>query len=283
MRDALKKSINNATVYLFRDIGPSYVIEHARRFGIQSKLTPDLSLALGTSAVTLLELTRAYAVYPHGGKRVIPHFIKRVVDRDGKEILKDVPLGDVPPPLEPLPRPEETTVAGDATWTNSPNAADQVLSPADAFLMCDMLQAVVREGTGAALSKLGRTFAGKTGTTNEYSDAWFIGFSPEITTGVWVGNDDNHVLGRGETGGTTALPIWGDFMKVAVAPFPNREFEAPADIEFRRVDKVSGLLADASTEDAYFQPFRAGTAPERTFTEQTVEKKTRQAARDDTF
>ena len=291
MRDALKKSINNATVYLFRDIGPSYVIEHARRFGIQSKLSPDLSLALGTSAVTLLELTRAYAVYPRGGTRVIPQFIKRVVDRDGKELLTNVPLGEVPPPLSPLPRVEEATTAGDSTWTNTSvdtpvNASrdsDQVIRPADAYLMCDMLQAVVREGTGAALAKYGRTFAGKTGTTNEYSDAWFMGFSPEITTGVWVGNDDNHVLGHGETGGTTALPIWGDFMEVAVAPYPNHDFEAPADIEFRRVDKVSGLLADASTQDAYFQPFRAGTAPERTFTEQTAEKKTRQAARDDTF
>jgi len=287
MRDALKKSINNATVYLFRDIGPSYVIEHARRFGIQSKLTPDLSLALGTSAVTLLELTRAYAVYPRGGKRVIPKFIKRVVDREGNEILADVALGDVPPPLSPLPRFEETTTTGDSTWPNEPSGsssdADQVIRSADAYLMCDMLQAVVREGTGAALAKYGRTFAGKTGTTNEYSDAWFMGFSPEITTGVWVGNDDNHVLGRGETGGTTALPIWGDFMKVAVAPYPDHDFEAPADIEFRRVDKASGLLADASTQDAYFQPFRAGTAPERTFTEQTAEKKTRQAARDDTF
>ncbi len=287
MRDALKKSINNATVYLFRDIGPSYVIQYARRFGIESKLTPDLSLALGTSAVTLLELTRAYAVYPRGGERLVPRFIKRVVDRDGKELLADVALGTDPPPLTPLPpTPEaipETTAAGDATWSNDRNPGSQVVSPADAYLMCDMLQAVVREGTGAALAKLGRTFAGKTGTTNEYSDAWFIGFSPEITTGVWVGNDENTVLGHGETGGTTALPIWGDFMKVAAAAFPNREFEAPADIEFRRVDKVSGLLADANTQDAYFQPFRAGTAPERTFSEQTVEKKTRQAARDDTF
>ncbi len=175
------------------------------------------------------------------------------------------------------------TAAGDATWSNDRNPGSQVVSPADAYLMCDMLQAVVREGTGAALAKLGRTLAGKTGTTNEYSDAWFIGFSPEITTGVWVGNDENTVLGHGETGGTTALPIWGDFMKVAAAAYPNHDFEAPADIEFRRVDKVSGLLADASTQDAYFQPFRAGTAPERTFSEQTVEKKTRQAARDDTF
>ncbi len=299
MRDALKKSINNATVYLFRDIGPSYVIQYARRFGIESKLTPDLSLALGTSAVTLLELTRAYAVYPRAGVRLVPRFIRRVVDRDGKELLADVALGNVPPPLEPLPptpestpestpetTPEstpETTAAGDATWRNDRNPDNQVVSPADAYLMCDMLQAVVREGTGAALAKLGRTFAGKTGTTNEYSDAWFIGFSPEITTGVWVGNDENTVLGHGETGGTTALPIWGDFMKVAAAAYPNHDFEAPADIEFRRVDKVSGLLADASTQDAYFQPFRAGTAPERTFSEQTVEKKTRQAARDDTF
>ena len=291
MRDALKKSINNATVYLFRDIGPSYVIQYARRFGIESKLTPDLSLALGTSAVTLLELTRAYAVYPRAGERVVPRFIKRVVDRDGKELLADVALGTVPPPLAPLPPTPETTpeptlvttAAGDATWRNDRNPANQVVSPADAYLMCDMLQAVVREGTGAALAKLGRTFAGKTGTTNEYSDAWFIGFSPEITTGVWVGNDENTVLGHGETGGTTALPIWGDFMKVAAAAYPNHDFEAPADIEFRRVDKLSGLLADASTQDAYFQPFRAGTAPERTFSEQTVEKKTRQAARDDTF
>ncbi|MBK7952057.1 MAG: PBP1A family penicillin-binding protein [Deltaproteobacteria bacterium] len=283
MRDALKKSINNATVYLFRDIGPSYVIEHARRFGIESKLTPDLSLALGTSAVTLLELTRAYAVYPRGGVRMAPRFIRKVVDRDGKVLLENVALGGELPPLAPLPVVAETTTAGDTTWSNTRDPDNQVLPPADAYLMCDMLQAVVREGTGAALAKHGRTFAGKTGTTNEYSDAWFVGFSPEITTGVWVGNDDNLVLGRGETGGTTALPIWGDFMKVAVAPYPNHDFEAPADIEFRRVDKVSGLLADASTQDAYFQPFRAGTAPEQTFTEQTVEKKARQVARDDAF
>jgi penicillin-binding protein 1A len=215
---------------------------------------------------------------------MVPRFITRVIDRDGKVLLEQVPLGDEPPPLAPLPVPEVATTAdGDATWSNTRDPGNQVISPADAYLMCDMLQAVVREGTGAALAKLGRTFAGKTGTTNEYSDAWFIGFSPELTTGVWVGNDDNLVLGRGETGGTTALPIWGDFMKVAVAPYPDHDFEAPADIEFRRVDKTSGLLADASTQDAYFQPFRAGTAPERTFTEQTVEKKTRQAARDDTF
>ncbi|MFO0691260.1 MAG: PBP1A family penicillin-binding protein [Myxococcota bacterium] len=283
MRDALKKSINNATVYLFRDIGPSYVIEHARRFGIESKLSPDLSLALGTSAVTLLELTRAYAVYPRGGVRLVPRFIRKVVDRDGKVLLENVALGGELPPLAPLPPVAETTAAGDSTWSNDRDPGNQVVSPADAYLMCDMLQAVVREGTGIGLAKLGRTFAGKTGTTNEYSDAWFVGFSPEITTGVWVGNDDNQVLGRGETGGTTALPIWGDFMKVAVAPYPDHDFEAPADIEFRRVDKVSGLLADATTQDAYFQPFRAGTAPEQTSTEQTVEKKARQVARDDAF
>lgn len=294
MRDALKKSINNATVYLFRDIGPSYVIEHARRFGFESRLTPDLSLALGTSAVTLLELTRAYAVYPRGGLRMVPRFIRRVTDRDGNVLLENVPLGGEPPPLPPLPAPavadREDAVAGDpddavvaAGWPNDPEAPNRVVSEADAYLMCDMLQAVTREGTAASLAKYGRTFAGKTGTTNEYSDAWFMGFSPEITTGVWVGNDENQVLGYGETGGTTALPIWTEYMLAAVAPYPDRQFQAPPDVEFRRVDKTTGLLADERTQDAYFQPFRAGTAPEQTFTEQTVEKKTRQIARDDAF
>ncbi|MEZ4332442.1 MAG: PBP1A family penicillin-binding protein [Myxococcota bacterium] len=286
MRDALKKSINNATVYLFRDIGPTYVIQHARRFGFESRLTPDLSLALGTSAVTLLEMTRAYAVYPRGGLRVVPRFILRVTDRDGKVLFENVALGGEPPPLPPLPvadAADETNAVGDATWRNDPDAANRAVSPADAYLMCDMLQAVTREGTAASLAKYGRTFGGKTGTTNEYSDAWFMGFSPEITTGVWVGNDDNQVLGYGETGGTTALPIWTEYMLAAVAPYPDRNFEAPADIEFRRVDKATGLLADERTQDAYFQPFRAGTAPEQTITEQAVEKKTRQIARDDAF
>jgi len=282
MRDALKKSINNATVHLFRDLGVRYVIDYARRLGIQAPLTADLSLALGSSSLTLLELTRAYAIYPRGGTRVIPRFITRVVDRNGNELLGEMPLGDIPPPiLQPL------LAAGERRVESYPDSeimpTTQIITPADAYLMSDLLRTVVQEGTGRRLRSLGRTLAGKTGTTNDFSDAWFMGFSPELTTGVWVGQDNNSTLGWGESGGKTALPIWGAFMKVALAPYPQRDFEVPDEIEFQRIDRVSGLLAEANTENAYFQPFLEGTAPERSFTEQNTTKKSAQAARDDIF
>lgn len=283
MRDALKKSVNNATVHLFRDLGVRYVIDYARRFGIQAPLSSDLSLALGSSSLTLLELTRAYAVYPRGGTRVIPRFIRSVTDEEGHTLLGDVPLGDIPSPvLKPLAGPNDEPER--ESYPDSEILPTlQVITPADAYLMSDLLQAVVLEGTGRRLRSLGRTVAGKTGTTNDFTDAWFMGFSPELTTGVWVGHDDNQVLGWGESGGKTALPIWGDFMKVALAPYPQRDFEVPPHIEFQRIDRSSGLLADANTTDAYFQPFLEGTAPERSFTEQTTTRKTRRAARDDIF
>lgn len=282
MRDALKKSVNNATVHLFRDLGVRYVIDYARRFGIQAPLSADLSLALGSSSMTLLELTRAYAVYPRGGTRVIPRFISQVTDPEGNTLLGDVPLGDIPPPvLKPLAGGNDADFETYPDSEIAPTLA--VVSPADAYLMSDLLRTVVQEGTGRRLKALGRTLAGKTGTTNDFTDAWFMGFSPELTTGVWVGHDDNQKLGWGESGGKAALPIWGDFMKVALAPYPQRDFEVPAHIEFQRIDRVSGLLAEANTQDAYFQPFLEGTAPERSFTDQTTTRKTRQAARDDIF
>ena len=283
MRDALKRSINNATVHLFRDLGVRYVIDYARRFGIQAPLASDLSLALGSSSLTLLELTRAYAVYPRGGTRVIPRFINAVTDEEGHTLLGDVPLGEIPPPvLKPLAGPNEEPET-ESYPDSELMPTMQIVSPADAFLMSDLLHAVVLEGTGRKLRALRRTVAGKTGTTNDFTDAWFMGFSPELTTGVWVGHDDNQVLGWGESGGKAALPIWGDFMKVALAPYPQRDFEVPEHIEFQRIDRSSGLIADANTQDAYFQPFLEGTAPDQSFTEQTTSKKTRRAARDDIF
>jgi penicillin-binding protein 1A len=282
MRDALKHSVNNATVHLFRDLGVRYVIDYARRMGIQAPLSADLSLALGSSSLTLLELTRAYAVYPAGGTRVIPRFILNVEDRDGQQLIGEVPLGDVPPPvLKPL------LDKGEKRNEDYPDSelmpTNQIITPADAYLMSDLLRAVVQEGTGQGLRRLGRPLAGKTGTTNDFTDAWFMGFSPDLTTGVWVGNDDNESLGWGETGAKAALPIWRDFMKAALAPYPPRDFEVPDHIEFQRIDRESGLLAEAATQDAYFQPFLEGTAPKRSFTEETTTKKNEQAARDDIF
>jgi penicillin-binding protein 1A len=282
MRYALKKSINNATVHLFRDLGVRYVIDYARRLGIQAPLSHDLSLALGSSSLTLLELTQAYAVYPRGGTRVIPRFITRVTDHAGNELLGEIPLGNVPPPvLKPLLSKGETLDEGYPDSDIMPTM--QIISPADAYLMSDLLRAVVQEGTGQRLRRLGRTLAGKTGTTNDFTDAWFMGFSPELTTGVWVGNDNNISLGWGESGARAALPIWRDFMKVALAPYPQRDFKVPDKIEFLRIDRISGLLAEANTQNAYFQPFLEGTAPERSVTEQVTSEKSAQAARDDIF
>jgi penicillin-binding protein 1A len=284
MRDALKKSINNATVHLFRDVGVDFVIDYARRFGIQSPLSRDLSLALGSSSVTLLELTTAYSVFPNKGRRVVPRFILRVTTRDGQVLLEDVPLGPAPPPvLRPLSDDEgATTVADYPDGEILPT--DQVISEAAAYLMCDLLKAVVQEGTGRRLRKLGRPLAGKTGTTNEQGDAWFMGFSPDITTGVWVGHDDNRELGFGETGAGAALPIWGDYMKVALASRPIRDFDVPSEnIVFARIDRGTGLLADASSRDAYFQPFIEGTEPQRTVSQSESASDARRALRDDIF
>jgi penicillin-binding protein 1A len=284
MRRALAKSVNNATVHLFRDVGVDYVIDYARRIGIQSPLTRDLTLALGSSDVNLLELTSAYAVFPNGGRRVVPRFIRKVTDRDGQVLLEDVALGNPPPPvLKPLENPradrEETDVYPDGEILPT----DRVTSEAEAFLMCDLLKAVVQEGTGRGVKRLGGYLAGKTGTTNDQADAWFMGFSPDITTGVWVGYDSVKRLGWGETGAKAALPIWRDYMKVALQGRPVRDFDAPDHIVYERVDPETGLLADATTRNAYFQPFLENTAPTESSSNQSRVTDTRRSLREDAF
>ncbi len=301
LRNALKKSVNNATVHLFREVGVDYVIDYARRLGIQSPLSRDLSLALGSSSVTLLELTTAYAVFPNHGKRVLPRFITKVTASDGTVLLEDVPLGPPPPPvLRPLGEgfaADDTGGSRDAEAVRTTSIdeleiypdseimpTDEIISEAEAYLMCDLLRAVVQEGTGQRLKKLGRPLAGKTGTTNEQGDAWFMGFSPEVVTGVWVGHDDNTVLGWGETGAGAALPIWGDFMKVALDGKPIRDFDVPDEnIVFERIDRDTGLIADANTLNAYFQPFIAGTQPERTLSDRRTASDAEEALREDLF
>jgi len=294
LRQALVRSVNNATVHLFRDVGVDYVIDYARRLGIQAPLNRDLSLALGSSAVGLTELTTAYAVFPNRGKRVTPRFIKRVTDRSGQVILEDVVLGNPPPPvLKPLGDVAAGGVDGepglDEDDPNYPDAeilpTEQIISEEAAFLMCDLLQAVVKDprGTGWRLRDLGRPLGGKTGTTNDQNDAWFMGFSPDIVTGVWVGRDDNVVLGWSETGSRAAAPIWIDYMRAALAPWPIREFEEPENIVKIRIDRGSGLIADATTDEAYFQPFLEGTEPEETATGRQRTIETRRAIREDIF
>ncbi|MBW2315514.1 MAG: PBP1A family penicillin-binding protein [Deltaproteobacteria bacterium] len=278
MRTALARSVNNATIHLFRDLRTNNVIEFARRVGIESPLARDLSLALGSSSVTLLEMTRAYAVFASGGEQVLPTFITAVHDREGEAILGTQILGTVPEVEEWRPKhqaPEDAELAqivkrleagAPGEEGNGPAHRTRVISPQLAYLASDLLRAAVFDpkGTGRGARELGRKVGGKTGTTNFGGDAWFIGFSPDVVTGVWVGYDEKRVLGKGETGGRTALPIWRDYMKHALKEHPNRDFAVPSGIVFTRVDPATGLLAAAGSKDAYLQGFAEGTEPTQT-------------------
>jgi penicillin-binding protein 1A len=270
-RKALAKSINTAAVHLCDEVGIGEVIRYARRLGIESPIEPTLATALGTSGVSLLELTRGYAVFASGGLRVVPRFIRRVTDRSGNVLLERVALGTdfQAARAAAASAPAEGEQAGPSDDASAPlpvNAAgvEQVIPPGDAYLMADLLRAVVLEGTGQRLRALERPVAGKTGTTNDQADAWFVGFSPDVVTGVWVGFDVARFLGTGETGARAAAPIWEGTMRAALAERPPRDFAPPESIVFARIDRESGLLATHLSKDTVFQAFIAGSEPTET-------------------
>jgi penicillin-binding protein 1A len=294
--EALARSVNNATIHLLKDVGIDYVMEFARRLGIEAPLERNLSLALGSNPVSLLELTRAYAVFPAGGREVKPRFIHRVLDREGEVLLEDVLLGETPIPEVAATGPEdkgtgsgsgerelepEAPVAVAEGSESAPDALPpgQLIAETHAYLATDLLRGVVNHprGTGRRARSLGRPVAGKTGTTNDQGDAWFVGFSPDVATGVWVGYDEKRVLGRGETGGRAALPIWIDFMAAALSDRPARDFEVPEGIVFARVDTKTGQLASSQTETSLFQAFLEGTEPreQSTATTSTTDERRR--------
>jgi penicillin-binding protein 1A len=276
LRKALAKSVNNAAVHLCDQVGVDRVMRYARHLGIESPMERSLALALGSSEVSLLELTRAYAVFPAGGRRVVPRYIRRVTDAGGLVLLENVPLGEVFEP-EGEPEPDEPVLAAEPAFDESEDEIsiaeedgslepdpDQLIPAEDAYLMTDMLRAVVLEGTGWRLRRLARPVGGKTGTTNDQADAWFMGFSPEIATGVWVGHDESLFLGWGETGSRAAAPIWVDYMGSALAGRPKRDFDTPESIIFTRIDRETGLLATRNSRETVFQAFIAGTEPTET-------------------
>ncbi|WP_153306337.1 penicillin-binding protein 1A [Desulfatiglans anilini] len=231
MRTALAQSRNVITVKLLRRIGVPYTIDYARKLGIESDLAPDLSLALGSSGVSLLEMTRAYAVFANEGKAAPPVFVTRIVDRDGRVL-------------------EENRAE-----------AEQVISRETAYVMTDLMKAVVEEGTGTRVKALQRPAAGKTGTTNDLRDAWFLGFTPDLVTGVWVGYDDQRSMARNETGSRAASPVWLYFMQAALEGEPVRDFEVPEGIVFARIDAKTGLLPGPSSGRTVLQTFVEGTEP----------------------
>jgi penicillin-binding protein 1A len=230
-RTALAESRNVITVKILKKIGVYYAIQYARKMGIESELSPDLSLALGSSGVSLMELTRAYGVFANGGNLVTPLFIDKIVDRNGQNLEENGPQ------VKP------------------------VISPETAYIMTDLLQAVIQEGTGWRVKALKRPAAGKTGTTNDLRDAWFMGYTPGLVTGVWVGYDDRRSMGTGETGSRAASPIWLSFMSQVLEDRPVNDFVVPDKIVFAKIDGETGLLASPYSKETLFQAFKAGTQP----------------------
>lgn len=232
LRDALAHSRNAATVRLLESIGVRHVLEFAQELGVSSPLAGDLSLALGSSGVTLQELTAAYGTFFNQGIRLDPYAIESVVDANGTMLENHMP---------------------------DPRG---VVSKETAYLITNMMEDVVQRGTAQAAKGMGRPLAGKTGTTNDFTDAWFIGGASNIVTGVWVGFDELKPLGEKETGAHAALPIWMDYMKVALKPLPVAPFAVPEGVVFAKIDPASGLLAPDG-EKGVLEVFLKGTEPTR--------------------
>ena len=230
-RTALIMSRNVITVKILRKIGVYHAIQYAERVGIESELSPDLSLALGSSGLSLFEITRAYLVFDNGGSLAEPFFINRIVDRSGQIIEENQP------------------------------SLSEAISKETAHVMTDLLRAVIQEGTGWRIKALKRPAAGKTGTTNELRDAWFIGFTPSLVTGAWVGYDDRRPMGKGETGSRAASPIWLYFMSQVLKDQPVEDFAIPEGVVFAKIDAKTGLLASPYSDKTVFQAFKEGTEP----------------------
>lgn len=283
-RNALIKSLNIPTVKITEDISVQWSADYARRLGIFSPLNMDFTLGLGSSGITLYEMTRAFAQFGRLGKKLAPLIIHRVESAKKEILLENVTLDSrFPEQITPIQTQFEerrqaylaaraqATVDGTTTPTSKEppiffDDPDQLIKPTTAYIITSLLKAVIEEpgGTGGRARAVGREVAGKTGTTNGYFDAWFIGFSPQISTGVWVGFDQEKTIGKGEVGGRSALPIWTDYMKAAHEGLPDMTFPVPPGIVFANIDNETGQLASNQTKKVVRQAFEEGTEPSGT-------------------
>jgi penicillin-binding protein 1A len=212
-------------------VGPKAVVNVAHSAGITSALDPVLALGLGSSVVTPLEMASAIGSFANGGVHMKPYTVVRVIDRNGKVLEENVGQG-------------------------SPG-----VSPQSAYLITRLMQAVVQEGTGSYARTLGRPAAGKTGTTQDMRDLWFIGFVPDLVTGVWIGYDDFTSLGKNLTSAGTTVPLWTEYMVQAVKYVPNRDFDMPTGIAFAKIDRDTGFLALPTCPNVVLESFREGAVP----------------------
>ncbi len=281
LRQALYNSRNLVSIRLLRELGIANAIDYVARFGFEAdKLPRDLSLALGSHSMTPMKVVEGYAVFANGGYKVEPYLIERIEDHDRAEIYRAQPAivcreceddqdnstdGETASaPIEELATIEAVLAqTGAQEEQSAAPMAERVLDERVAYLIDDILQDVVRKGTARRARQLGRgDLAGKTGTTNGPTDAWFSGYGGGVVTTTWVGFDKNQNLGRREYGGSVALPIWMDYMKVALADRPERQLKQPEGMVSVRIDPRSGRLAKAGQDDAIFEIFRTEQAPQ---------------------
>jgi penicillin-binding protein 1A len=255
LRFGVEHSRNVMTVRLAQDIGMPLIAEYAKHFGVYDNLPPYLSFALGAGETTLLRMVTAYAMIDNGGRRIKPTLIDRIQDRYGHTVYR---------------HDQRECIGCDAKkWDNQPEPSlidkrEQVLDPMTAYQITSIMEGVVQRGTAAGVGfqkEVGKPVAGKTGTTSDYKDAWFIGFTPDIVAGVYIGFDKPRTLGRGETGGHLAAPVVKNFMKVALAGKPPVPFRVPPGIKLIRVDLRTGTRAGPNSERVILEAFKPGSAP----------------------
>jgi penicillin-binding protein 1A len=253
LRNALTHSLNTVTVRLAQDVGMPLIGEYAKRFGVYDELPNYLSYALGAGETTVMRMVTAYSMFANGGRRVKPTLIDRIQDRYGHTIFKH----------------DQRECRGcDASegWKNQaePQLIDrreQVLDAMTAYQITSMMEGVVQRGTAMVMRDVGKPLAGKTGTTTDAKDLWFVGFSPDLVVGLYLGYDKPRSLGRNAQAGHTAAPIARDFMKLALADKPPTPFKVPAGIKLIRVDAKTGVRSGPGGGNTILEAFKPGTAP----------------------
>jgi penicillin-binding protein 1A len=237
LRSALTHSVNIVTVKIAQEIGIDSIQEYARKLGISFPLQDDLSMALGSSSISLYELAKGYAVFANQGKAIKPIFIRKILDRDGNLLEENLP------PFHRRGLPQE----------------EPVINPQTAYVVTRLLEGVVQNGTGWRAKALGRPVAAKTGTTDHFLDAWFIGYTAEVVTGVWVGFDEERSIGENETGARAASPIWVKFMSKILKDRPVKDFPMAEGVEFMKVDGRTGQ--PSLDREGTLECFKGGTSP----------------------
>ncbi len=252
MRLGVEKSRNLMTVRLAQTIGMERVVDVAKRFGVVDDMPPLLAYSLGAGETTLLRLTTAYAMLVNGGKRIAPTLIDRIQDRYGRTTFRH--------------DARECTECRASQWRAQtvpeiPDTREEVTDPASAYQVVSMLEGVIRRGTGVRIRAVGKPLAGKTGTTNDSRDTWFVGFSPDLAVGVFVGFDEPTSLGKRETGSSVAVPVFRDFMIEALESKPAVPFRIPPGIRLVRIEAASGRLARPGGDRIILEAFKPGTVP----------------------